>query len=273
MTVKCVYLEPVLDLTTDSFLAAFNRFVARRSLSSEVYSDCGTNFVGVARQLRALVNHGDTKPLLIKAFECNWHFNPPSAPHFGGIWEAAVKSAKSLLVRSIGTQVTTLEEFTTFLAHVESVLNSRPLTPLSTDMSDLECLTPEHFLIGPPLCAIPERDLVDVPQNRLSRWKFLQLCSQTFWRRWSNEYPNLLESRSKWSTDSVKQLSVNDMVVVKDNIAPPLQWKLGRVVEVLPGSDGVVRVARVITYGGELVHPVVKLVPLLIDKITILNKK
>uniref|UniRef100_A0A2S2NBR8 Integrase catalytic domain-containing protein n=1 Tax=Schizaphis graminum TaxID=13262 RepID=A0A2S2NBR8_SCHGA len=268
MTVKCVHLELVLDLSTDSFLAAFDRFVARRGLPSDVYSDCGTNFVGAARQLRTLVNHVDNQPRLIKTFRCSWHFNPPSAPHFGGIWEAAVKSAKSLLIRSIGTQVTTLEEFTTYLARVESVLNSRPLTPLSTDPSDLECLTPGHFLIGQPLCAIPTRDVIDVPLNRLSRWKLLHQCSQTFWRRWSSEYLNLLQIRNKWSVDSPRELCVNDMVVVKDNLAPPLQWKLGRVVKLMPGTDGVVRVARVNTPGGELVRPVVKLVPLIVDNDT-----
>jgi len=58
------------------------------------------------------------------------------------------------------------------------------------------------------------------------------------------------------------------MVVVKDNLAPPLQWKLGRVVKLLPGTDGIVRVARVITQGREVVRPVVKLVPLLVDNDT-----
>jgi len=131
MAVKCVHLEPVLDLSTDAFLAAFNRFIARRGLPTNVYSDCGTNFVGAARQLRSLVNHVDNQPHLIKSLNCNWHFDPPSAPHFGGIWEAAVKSTKSLLIRTIGALTTMLEEFTTLLARVESVLNSRPLTPLS----------------------------------------------------------------------------------------------------------------------------------------------
>jgi len=206
--------------------------------------------VGAARKLRSLVNHENTQPRLVKSFSCNWHFNPPSAPHFGGIWEAPVKSAKSLLIRTIGTHVTTLEEFITVLARVEAVLNSRPLTPLTADPSDLDCLTPGHFLIGQPLCAVPTHEVFDVPKNRLSRWKMLHQLVQSFWRRWSSEYLNLLQARSKWTSDTVKGLRVNDMVVVKNNLSPPLQWKLGRVVELLPGADGVVRVVRLITVEG-----------------------
>lgn len=101
MTVKCVHFELVFDLSTDAFLATFDRFVARRRLPSDVYSDCGTNFVSAARRLRGLVNHVDNQPHLVKSFSCNWHLNPPSAPHFGGIREATVKSTKSLLIRSL----------------------------------------------------------------------------------------------------------------------------------------------------------------------------
>lgn len=93
-----------------------------------------------------------------------WHFNPPSAPHFGGLWEAAVRSTKRLLVRVIGTHVLTFEEFTTVLTRIEAVLNSRPLTPASTDPRDLECITPGHFLIGQPLIAVPPRSTPDAKQ-------------------------------------------------------------------------------------------------------------
>lgn len=77
ITMKCVHLEPVLDWSTDAFLAAFDRFVARRGIPSDVFSDCGTNFVGVARQLRLLVYHPVSQSRLIQSFSCNWHFNPP----------------------------------------------------------------------------------------------------------------------------------------------------------------------------------------------------
>ncbi|XP_022164494.1 uncharacterized protein LOC111029685 [Myzus persicae] len=96
MTTKAVHLESVTALSTDSFRLTLDRFVARRGLPTTIYSDCGTNFVGAARQLRYLVNHPDRRDQLDSHIACEWHFNPPGAPHFGGIWEAAVKSVPCL---------------------------------------------------------------------------------------------------------------------------------------------------------------------------------
>eukprot|EP00102_Acyrthosiphon_pisum_P020672 XP_016657882.1 PREDICTED: uncharacterized protein LOC107883053 [Acyrthosiphon pisum] len=264
MTTKAVHLEPVSALSTEAFLLTLDRFVARRGLPSSIYSDCGTNFVGAARQLRLLVNNPDSRDQLSGHIACEWHFNPPGAPHFGGIWEAAVKSAKSLLVRAMDSQIWTLEEFTTVLCRVEAALNSRPLVPASSDPNDLECLTPGHFLIGRPLLSIPEPVSTSAQVGLQTRWKLLQQSFQFFWRRWSREYLNTLQARGRW-TKADTNLEVGTMVIVKVNDAPPLSWPLGRIIEVYPGTDKVVRVAKVITKQGVFTRPVVKLVPLPTD--------
>ena len=82
-----------------------------------------------------------------------WRLFPLSAPHFGGLWEAAVKSAKSHMKRIIGQRVLTYEEMTTFVSQVEMCLNSRPLTPLTGDVDDFSAVTPNHFLTGYSLSA------------------------------------------------------------------------------------------------------------------------
>ncbi|KAL4108119.1 hypothetical protein QTP88_018370 [Uroleucon formosanum] len=259
---KAVHLEVVTDLSTDAFLAAFDRFIARRGLPSDVFSDCGTNFIGADRQLRMLLESPEGQAAIANTrAACVWHFNPPSAPHFGGLWEAAVRSTKRLLVRVIGTHIFTYEEFSTVLARVEAILNSRPLTPASSDPHDLDCLTPGHFLIGQPLLAIPPRSNPESSIKLTQRWKLMDQCHQAFWRRWSAEYLTTLQERSKW-TEGVPNLKVNDMVIVVDNQSPPLMWRLGRVLELLPGTDGHVRVVRVMTRLGIVTRPVVKLVPL-----------
>jgi len=122
--VKAVHLEVVSDLSADAFIAALIRFVARCDLPTDIYSDCGTNFVGAAAQLKELVDHPENQSRLSATTQSVWHFNPPGAPHFGGLWEAAVKSAKSLLVRIMGEHTFTLEEFNTILCRVEAILNS-----------------------------------------------------------------------------------------------------------------------------------------------------
>lgn len=121
-----------------------------------------------------------------------WRFNPPSAPHFGGIWEAGVKSLKTHIYRVVGLQILTYEEFLTILTQIESMLNSRPLTPLSPDPNDLRPLTPSHFLLLEAPISLPEDDLTNVAHSRLSRWQLIQQMVQHIWKRWSSEYLHTL---------------------------------------------------------------------------------
>ncbi|XP_062537997.1 uncharacterized protein LOC134206311 [Armigeres subalbatus] len=128
---KAVHLELVSDLSTDRFLQALRRFVARRGLCTNIYSDNGTNFVGARNQLKdllKLLKSNDHNSAVSK--ECakvgiQWHFIPPSAPHFGGLWEAAVRSTKHHLLRVIGESPVSPEDFTTLLTQVEACLNSQ----------------------------------------------------------------------------------------------------------------------------------------------------
>jgi len=197
MSVKAVHLEIVSDLSTDAFLATLDRFVARRGIPSNIYSDCGTNYVGAARQLKMLFRDARAQDRLSSHLACTWHFNPPAAPHFGGLWEAGSKSVKSHLKHVIGQQVLTYEEFLTLTTRIEGILNSRPITPISSEPHDLNALTPGHFLIGQPIRAMPEPDTTHVQINRLNRWQLIRQCHQSFWKRWSREYLSTHQGRPK----------------------------------------------------------------------------
>ncbi|CAI6347553.1 unnamed protein product [Macrosiphum euphorbiae] len=264
MSVKAVHLEIVSDLSTDAFLAALDRFVARRGIPSNLYSDCGTNYVGAARQLKLLFRDAKAQDRLSTHLNCTWHFNPPAAPHFGGIWEAGIKSVKFHLKHVIGQQVLTYEEFYTLTTRIEGILNSRPITPSSSDPHDLNALTPGHFLIGQPIHAVPEPDTTEVKINRLNRWQLIRQCHQSYWKRWSREYLSTLQGRQKWCKAS-PNLAVGDMVIVEAPSRPPTEWRLGRVTEVHPGPDDVVRVVSVRTQDGIYKRPVVKLVRLPVE--------
>src|SRR5207249_7032683 len=115
--------------------------------------------------------------------QIRWHFNPPSSPHFGGLWEAGVKSVKLHLNRVVGNATITYEDLSTVLIQIEACLNSRPLYPRSSDPSDFEPLTPGHFLIGSALTALPEIDLMTMPENRLRHFELMQRLVQNFWSR------------------------------------------------------------------------------------------
>lgn len=153
----------------------------------------------------------------------------------------------------------TFEETTTLLCRIEAILNSRPLTLLADDPSDFEALTPGHFLIGGPILLPSEPDLTSIPQNRLRRFALVRSQMQWFWKRWSKEYLPQIQKRSKWLKPQ-RNLAVNDLVIIKEDNVPPLQWRLGRVLIVHPGNDDVVRAVTVRMGNGNVYkRPVVKL--------------
>lgn len=100
-----------------------------------------------------------------------WKFNPHSALHFGGVWEANIKIVKYHLRRTMGNSLFTIKKFSTLLALIEACLNSRPLRPLSNDPNDIQVLTPGNFLTRAPLTALPELNVSESPSFRLRRSK------------------------------------------------------------------------------------------------------
>ncbi|XP_062542019.1 uncharacterized protein LOC134210011 [Armigeres subalbatus] len=257
MCTKAVHMELVSDLSTERFLQALRRFTARRGKATDLYSDNGTNFVGARNQLKELFRlwkHPDHRRFVTTfcASEgISWHFNPPGSPHFGGLWEAAVRSAKYHILRVIGSNPVSHEEMLTLLVQVEACLNSRPLTTMSDDPDDLEPLTPAHFLVGSSLHSIPEPDLRPLPTNRLRQYQLTQQQLQHFWDRWKREYLCQLQGRAKrWSPPV--QFEVGQLVVIHDKNQPPMRWRMGRIKQVHPGADGVVRVVTLKTSSGEL---------------------
>nr|CAI5863527.1 unnamed protein product [Callosobruchus analis] len=150
---------------------------------------------------------------------------------------------------------------------IESILNSRPLTPISCDPKDYSALTPSHFLISDTMLAIPERYPEDTtPVNRLKMYERLQAITSHFWRRWSKEYLTTLQQRTKWRRNQSSRLKVGDLVVLREDDLPVQQWRLGRVCELHPGKDGVVRVVSVKTSSGVTKRGVVKVCALPIDR-------
>ncbi|UYV65812.1 hypothetical protein LAZ67_3005513, partial [Cordylochernes scorpioides] len=185
-----------------------------------------------------------------------WKFNPPGAPHFGGLWEAGIKCFKYHFRRIIGETLLTYEEFLTLIVQIEACLNSRPLGPISGDPNDLAVLTPAHFLLTSSSCCVPEEDLLSA--QLLPRWKMVQKMVQHLWRQWSTDYIHNLQQRHKWRTPR-PNVATGSLVLVREEHVPPAKWIMGRVVEIHPGKDGLVRVVSIRTKAGLLKRPLVEL--------------
>lgn len=248
MCTKAVHLELVTDLTTSAFLNTIKRFISRRGLPNNIYSDNGRNFVGANTEIQKLYDFLERDFEVISNDLANqrikWHFIPARSPSFGGLWEAGIKRVKFHLCRILGNNSFTFEHFSTLLTEVEGILNSRPLTPLTSDPDDLNVLTPAHFLIGRSLKTLPEPSIVHLPENRLDKYQRLSAAKQHFWNRWNKEYLNDLQVRSKWRYNS-GNITIGSMVLLKDENIPSFQWQIGRIVQLYPGQDNIVRVVDV----------------------------
>ena len=169
------------DLSTEAFLAALRCFVARHGCPYKILSDSGTNFMGANHEHHKLYLRLVTKESQGKIFNFTtarkiiWTFSPGRAPHFGGIWEATVKSAKSLLRKVLSTLSLTVKECATILTDVEATLNSRLLCLMNTQPEDgLHILTPGHFLIGRSLSALPQHPIENIPMSSKKKWNICQ---------------------------------------------------------------------------------------------------
>ena len=143
LTTRAVHIEVVRSLDADSCMAAFLRFISRRGKPKTIVSDNGSNFVGSARELREYIDSWNKSQMgeSLASKGIIWKFNPPSAPHFAGVWERLVRSCKKAMFAILGSRSLTDETLITTMCLVEQTLNARPLTAVSDDPADLEALT------------------------------------------------------------------------------------------------------------------------------------
>lgn len=119
--------------------------------------------------------------------------------YFDGLWEAAVKSSKRHLTRVVGKELLTFEHLNILIVEIKGILNSRQLTPISSNPNNLLVLTPGHFLIGDTLTSFRNRDFRATAPSRLSYWQLINRFKQHFWSRWYREYLTVLTSCNEWS--------------------------------------------------------------------------
>ncbi|XP_039292957.1 uncharacterized protein LOC120353413 isoform X3 [Nilaparvata lugens] len=270
MITRAVHIEVVSELSTSVFLAALTRFISRRGIPRNIYSDNATTFVGANNDLKELgdfLNLPSNQQILqnsAASLHIQWNFIPPRAPHHGGLWERGIRNFKSIYKIIAFKHIWNFEEMCTLSAQVEAILNSSPIVPLSEDPLDLQFLSPGHFLIARPLNALPSHKQKFKHVNFLARWNRLAEVTKEFWQQWSEEYLVTLQKRHKWSSSS-PNLQVGTLVLLKDPGTPPTLWKLGRITEVFPGSDDKVRVIQVLTDSGVFKRSIASVAPLPLD--------
>ena len=270
LSTKAVHLEACKSLETEEFLAAFQRFCDRRGTPSDVYTDNGSNFVGARNELqeiqKLLRQTSGAISHLSSSRELRWHLIPPRSPHHGGLWEAAVREMKRLLKKLVAPHPLKYEEFLTLLTGVEASLNSRPLVDSGiTEPEDDISLTPGHFIIFRPLRAPPTRPASNAKLPHLRRWQLVQRLLQDLWNAWQGYYLTQLQKRSKWKNYNTSDISIGDIVYLKDESLSRGRWPLARVIATYPGHDHKVRVVDITSGGNTYKRSVQSLVKIYLE--------
>ena len=273
--VRALHLDVVPNLTSEGFMRSFRRFTARRGIPPTIITDNGGTFKPAAKEITTILTHPDVKKFFAGK-RITWHFNLEKAPWWGGFFERLVKSMKRCLKKTLGTAKLTYEELLTATVEVEMILNSRPLSYISTEDFE-EPLTPSNLLIGRRLLSLPEPNYneddpdfdIKLDTDDLTRtMRHLSNVMNHFWSRWRNEYlMELRESHRVETRNGNETVSLGDIVVVHEESRPRGLWRLGKVESLISGADGQTRgaVVKVFSKKGRsttIKRPVQRLYPL-----------
>ena len=262
---RAVHLEIVTDLSEESFLLAFKRFTARRSVPKIMISDNATTFKAAAERItRSNRNNRIQEKLADNGTE--WKFIPNRAPWFGGYWERLIGLTKKSIKATLGKACVTTEMLNTIVIEIEGTLNHRPITYISTDITDAEPLTPAHLLYGRRLDNVPdeqsENDNTDNMHTKVNKYyQRLRELICHFRSRWMHEYLTSLREFHRVTGNNEQSIKVGDIVQVH-NDCNRINWKLAVVQDLVRGKDGLVRSAVIRTDSGITNRPIVKLYPL-----------
>ena len=150
---------------------------------------------------------------------------------------------------------------TTFFL-VEHALISRPLTPVSADLSELGAMTPNFFLLGDQAIAIPSIVGVDEFDHR-KQYARAQSYANTIWARWIKESVLALNRQYEWQEPAEQHLRTGDLAWVVEETNPRGYYPTARITELRYGTDSVPRSAVLRASTGSLVRRLIKLVPIL----------
>ena len=247
LNTRAVHCEIATDASTMAFLQVLKRFFSYRGYPKLLISDNGSQMIGAERELRLMIQGWDNTQL--KEFCANrgmkWQFTTPLAPHQNGCSESMVKTTKSALKKAIGDAVLTPFELYTCLLEAANLVNQRPIGRVPNDPDDGAYLCPNDILLGRASSTVPQGPFRQT-ENPRHRFEFCQKIVDSFWKRWARDVLPQLVPRRKWNVQK-RNVAVNDFVIVSDANAIRGKWNAGKVLQVFPGKDGLVRNVQVKT--------------------------
>lgn len=246
---RAIHIDTLDDMSTDAFINGLRNVIAIRGNIRLIRCDRGTNFVGACNEFKSAWDHLDTNRIAAALLDsnCEFAFNPPASSHMGGVWERQIRTIRSVLnglLKRSGQRLST-SSLRTLLYEVMAIVNSRPLSVESLETPDgPRPITPNHVLTMKPAVILPPPGVFEDSDLYVrKRWRCVQRLADEFWNAWRREYLVSLQVRHKWLRPR-ENVEVGDVVVLHDPNEFRNDWKIGRVVETFPGTDGLVRSAR-----------------------------
>jgi hypothetical protein len=277
MSTRALHMEIVLDCSAEKFMLAYRRFVARRGAPRLINSDNGTQFVLSSKVIQKAWENAFSSQIVQNESASNgtkWTFNTERAPWMGGHFERFVGLVKHSLRRTIGKKLLNFDDLSTLLIEVETVVNNRPLTFLAEGEVTVP-LRPIDFLI--PYADInsdlPPIGEEDNDPDYLPKWenkdKLMENFKRSvasvdkFWRIWNDSYLIALRERfEKLQKQGVNREPIpGEFVLIEDDL-PRSTWKVGKIIDVIPGRDGKIRTIVLKTSNGTLKRAVSQIYPL-----------
>ncbi|KAL6722921.1 hypothetical protein Aduo_017989 [Ancylostoma duodenale] len=273
MATRAVHLEVVFNNSTQEFILAFRRFIARRGTPDYILSDNATTFCSANDTLQEVIYARSSVEKLSDFFanrKITWKFITPLSPWKGGFYERLVGLFKSAFRKAVHRSLLPLQEFQTLVFEVEAVLNARPLTSIRDTSTAPQILKPIDFISPEVELQIPpsERSSASFPSHRLTDWYRGTISAlNQFWNIWYRDYLSLLadrhQKRTRQGRSSPVIPKVSDVVLVPEKNVPRGQWPLGVITALQCNRQKVPRSATVrMPNGRELVRSLNQLYPL-----------
>ena len=262
-----IHLELATDLSAPTFLNALRRLSSRRGTPSLVVSDNAKTFKSTAKLLTNIFSDKEIADYM-ENHRIRWMFNLPRCPWSGGIFERMVRSVKECLRKVLGNARLTHDELHTVLTEIECTLNSRPIT-YQYDIG--EVLTPSHLILGQRLSPFsskisPNADVLVTNAKLSKRFLFLKKKLSHFWSRWKKEYLVNLREYHRMNKHTPNIVEKGEVVLVHEDGAKKLTWKMGVIKDLITGRDGEIRgvTIQVICKGKPLIlrRPIQRVYPL-----------
>jgi hypothetical protein len=241
---RAVHIEIAFGYDTESFLLALSRFAAVRGWPSIIYSDPGSQLVGASNELQQIWKSVDRGALVQAGSNVGveWKFGPADSPWYQGAVEALVKSAKRAIDLSVRGHRLSVSEILTVFTQAADLLNERPLGVMPGLDCEISILTPNSLLLGRSSSKNP--GIYTSSPSLKSRLTLIQGITDAFWKHWTSLYAPMLVQHNKWRKE-MRDLEVDDVVLVIDSGVLKGEYRLARVTQVLPSTDGRVRKVRI----------------------------